>query len=60
MQDSALGTYINYLPARAGFLYMYLAYLINLRGEEKRKREEKKKKKREKKMRRKEKEDKMA
>ena len=44
VQDSALGTYINYLPARAGFLYMYLAYLINLRGEKKREKERKREK----------------
>ena len=48
VQDSALGTYINYLPARAGFLYMYLAYLINLRGEKKREKERKREKKRKK------------
>ena len=53
VQDSALGTYINYLPARAGFLYMYLAYLINLRGEKKREKEKKEKKKEKKEKRRK-------
>ena len=34
--------YIHRIPYRpAGFLYMYLAYLINLRGEKKREKEKK-------------------
>ena len=45
VQEPALGTYIKYLPWLAGFLYMYLAYLINLRGEKKREKEKKEKKK---------------
>ena len=35
----------------AGFLYMHLAYLINLRGEKKREKEKKKRKKRKRKRR---------
>ena len=43
VQDSALGTYIEYLPIMAGILYMYLAYLINLRGGKREERGEKRK-----------------
>ena len=45
--SSALGICIDNLPKRAGFLYMYLAYLINLRGEKREKKREKERKERE-------------
>ena len=41
---SAPSTYIANLPVLAGFLYMHLAYLINLRGEKREKKREKKEK----------------
>ena len=57
VQEPALGTYIDNLPNMAGFLCMYLAYLINLRGEkkrEKRRKEQEEEKRREKEKKRKE------
>ena len=48
----ALGTCIANLPRMAGFLCMYLAYLINLRGKKREKKREKERK-REKKRKRK-------
>ena len=45
VQEPALGTYIEYLPSAAGFLYMYLAYLINLRGKKREKKREKERRK---------------